>query len=204
MKKKLSILILLTAAMVLGGCQLYAVDTESIIATKVAEAIDERIADLENAVGNSQVVVVQDAVDTPTPDPTAAPVSVQVQTSSVTYDYSYVIGTPGGCLNAAFISENYPDDTMFSSGDAFIKTWTIKNTGYCTWNTNYKLVLVSGYAMGADVSTSLPESVSPGESVTLSAYLTAPSPDGTYRGEWRVQSDTGVNFARFWVQIVVD
>lgn len=204
MNKKLSILVLLAAAMIIGGCQLYAADTESIIATKVAEAIDERISDLEKAVSESQVILVQDTADTPASNPTATPVPIQVQTSSVTYDYSYVIGTPGGCLNAAFISENYPDNTLFSPGDAFIKTWTIKNTGYCTWNTNYNLVLSSGYAMGADVSTSLPESVSPGESVTLSAYLTAPSTDGTYRGEWRVQSDTGLNFARFWVQIVVD
>lgn len=204
MKKKVFVSILLIMVFLLSGCQLSAAETEAMIATKVAEAIEEKVAELEDAVVKVEEVVVPEAVETPTPDPTATPNPVMVSQTYVSYDYSYVIGTPGGCLNAVFISENYPDNTIFSSGDAFIKTWTIKNTGYCTWNTNYKLVLTSGDAMGADLVTSLPESVAPGESITLSANLTAPSADGTYRGEWRVQSDTGVNFARFWVQIVVD
>ena len=204
MKKLFYISIFLVFAILLGGCQLFAVDTEALIATKVAEAVEEKMAEMDFGDAAAEVAIAPVAQDTPTPYPTYTPYPTQVPQTYVTYDYSYVIGTPGGCLNAVFVSENYPDNTIFSPGDAFIKTWTIKNTGYCTWNTNYHLVLLSGDAMGGDVYTSLPESVSPGESITLSAHLTAPGTDGTYRGEWRVQSDLGVNFARFWVQIVVD
>lgn len=198
------ITVLLLSSIILGGCQLFFVDTDSIIATKVAEAIDARFAEMEaedkDADGASAALV----QPTYTPYPTSTPYPTQAPLTYYAYNYSYVIGTPGGCLNAIFISETVPDNTIFSPGDGFIKSWTIKNTGYCDWNTNYRLVFLSGSSMGGDTFTYLSNTVSPGESVTLTANLTAPSSSGTYRGEWRVQSDLGSNFARFWVQIVVN
>ena len=186
-----------------GGCQVLLVNTEAIIATQVAEAIDMKFAEMEDAdpqVESAPVILEQPTL---TPYPTNTPYPTQAPQTYYAYDYSYVIGTPGGCLNAIFISETVPDNTEFTPGDGFIKSWTIQNTGYCEWNTNYRLIFLSGDAMSGDVSTNLSESVSPGESITLTTNLTAPSASGTYRGEWRVQSDLGINFARFWVQIVV-
>ncbi len=181
----------------LGGCRLFFMDTESIIATKVAEAVDEKFAEMEDMDQDMESEAVIAEQPTPIPFPTQEPQTYYA------YEYSYVIGTPGGCLNAIFISETVPDNTEFTSGDGFIKSWIIKNTGYCDWNTNYRLIFLSGDAMGGDTFTYLPETVSPGESITLTVNLTAPSTSGTYRGEWRVQSNLGINFARFWVQIVV-
>jgi len=194
---------LLLASFLLGGCQNLLVNTEAIIATQVAEAIDEKFAEMADA--DSHVESAPAVLEQPTltPYPTNTPYPTQAPQTYYAYEYSYVIGTPGGCLNAIFISETVADNTVFTPGDGFIKSWTIKNTGYCEWNTNYRLILLSGDAMSGDVSTNLSESVSPGESITLTANLTAPSTPGTYRGEWRVQSDLGINFARFWVQIVV-
>jgi len=204
MKKILSFFMVLMLGVFSSGCQLFYINTESVIATKVAEAVEEKINEIESAVAPVEESAAPAPVSSPTPYPTYTPYPTPVPQTYVTYNYSYVIGTPGGCLNAAFISETVPDNTVFTPGDGFIKTWTIQNTGYCTWNTNYHLVFLSGYAMGGDAYSNLPKSVSPGESVTLTANLTAPGTDGTYRGEWRVQSDSGINFARFWVQIVVD
>jgi len=182
---------------VVGGCQNLLVNTEAIIATQVAEAIDKKFAEMADAdpqVESAPVILEQ---------PTLTPYPTQTPQTCYAYDYSYVIGTPGGCLNAIFISETVPDNTEFTPCDGFIKSWTIQNTGYCEWNTDYRLIFLSGDAMSGDVSINLSESVSPGESITLTTNLTAPSASGTYRGEWRVQSDLGINFARFWVQIVV-
>jgi len=187
----------------LGGCRLFYIDTESIIATEVAEAIDEKFAKMEDVDQNGESEAEIAEQTTPVPYPTCTPNPTQEPQTIYAYSYSNVIGTPGGCHNAIFISETIPDNTEFASGDGFIKSWTIQNTGYCKWNTNYRLVFLSGDAMGGDTFTYLHKSVSPGESITLTANLTAPSTSGTYRGEWRVQSDLGINFARFWVQIVV-
>ena len=190
-------------SLLLGGCQLFFRDTESIIATQVAEAIDEKFAEMEDVDLDAESENEISEQVTPDPYSTCTPYPTQEPQTYYAHDYSYVICTPGGCHNAIFISETIPDNTEFASGDGFIKSWTIKNTGYCKWNTNYRLVFLSGDAMGGDTFTYLHKSVSPGESITLTANLTAPSTSGTYRGEWRVQSDLGVNFARFWVQIVV-
>ncbi len=204
MKRKSIIIVgLFLVSFLLGGCQLFFIDTESIIATKVAEAVDEKFAEMEDIDIAEESEPEISAQSTLTPYPTYTPYPTQEPQTYYAYNTSYVIGTPGGCLNAIFISETVPDNTEFTPGDGFIKSWTIQNTGYCEWNTNYRLVLLSGNAMGGDTFSYLPEVVSPGERITLSTNLTAPSAPGTYRGEWRVQSNLGINFARFWVQIVV-
>jgi len=188
--------------LLISGCQVLFMDTASIIATEVAVAVDAKVDELQQAI-EIAAPAADDTQTYPTPYPTYTPYPTAVPQTFSTYGSSYLIGTPGGCLNAAFISETVPDNTVITPGDGFVKTWTIQNTGYCTWNTNYHLVLLSGDAMGGDTYARLTENVSPGQTVKISVNLTAPSNPGTYRGEWRVQSDLGVNFARFWVQIIV-
>ena len=202
MKKMILFLSVILATLLISGCQVLFMDTASIIATEVALAVDAKVDELRQAIVISASST-ENAQIAATPYPTYTPVPSNVPQNFSTYGSGYLIGTPGGCLNAVFISETVPDNTVFASGDGFIKTWTIQNTGYCTWNTNYHLVLESGNAMGGDTFTQLSESVSPGQTVKISANLIAPSSPGTYHGEWRVQSDLGVNFARFWVQVIV-
>ena len=129
------------------GCQLFYIGTESIIATQVAEAIDEKFAEMEDIDLEVESETKISEQLTPIPYPTYTPYPTQEPQTYYAYDYSYVIGTPGGCLNAIFISETAPDNTRFAPGDGFIKSWTIQNTGYCDWNTNYRLVFLSGDAM---------------------------------------------------------
>jgi hypothetical protein len=107
------------------------------------------------------------------------------------------------CNKAEFISENIPDRTLFNECDDFTKTWVLRNTGRCTWTTDYKLVFISGNSMSGDISSSLPYDVPPGGIVEVSVDLTAPSRDGTYKGNWAIVSDDGYRFANFWVLIFV-
>jgi len=203
MIRKLYLIVgIVLVTLLISGCQVLFMDTASIIATEVAVAVDAKVDELQQAI-EIAAPAADDTQTDPTPYPTYTPYPTAVPQTFSTYGSSYLIGTPGGCLNAAFISETVPDNTVITPGDGFVKTWTIQNTGYCTWNTNYHLVLLSGDAMGGDTYARLTENVSPGQTVKISANLTAPSNPGTYRGEWRVQSDLGVNFARFWVQIIV-
>jgi len=105
------------------------------------------------------------------------------------------------CNKAQFISETIPDDTEFAPGEAFTKTWTLKNTGTCTWNTNYKLIFASGDAMGGPASVALASSVAPNEQVTLSVNLTAPTGGGTYTGYWKMQADDNEQYAQVYVRV---
>jgi len=112
--------------------------------------------------------------------------------------------TPHPCNQAAFISETVPDDTAFDAGQAFTKSWRLKNTGTCTWNASYKLVFYSGDQLGAPNSISLGSYVAPGEQVDVLVAMKAPDKAGTYTGYWRLQADDGSRFSQVYVRIKVN
>ncbi len=117
---------------------------------------------------------------------------------------------PNACDRAQFISDvTVPDGTTFAPGYSFSKTWRLKNVGTCTW-TNYSLIFDSGEKMGGPDSALIPTSVAPGQTVDITIQLTSPTTAGTYRGYWKLQSNTGVPFGigsagtkSFWVEIKV-
>jgi Ig-like domain-containing protein len=119
---------------------------------------------------------------------------------------------PGtGCDRATFVSDvTAPDGTDFTPGQAFTKTWRFRNTGTCTWNTNYSLVFSTGDQMGGPASINLPSSVAPGQTIDLSVNLTAPTNAGSYRGYWLFKNTSGNVFGigvradkPFWLAIDV-
>ncbi|HEY5982914.1 MAG TPA: NBR1-Ig-like domain-containing protein [Anaerolineales bacterium] len=110
---------------------------------------------------------------------------------------------PVSCDKSQFISETVPDNSTFSGGEDFTKTWTLKNTGTCSWTPSYSLVFVSGDALGGSANSSLAANVNPGQSITVSVNLEAPDGNGTYHGNWGLRNAAGVIFANFWVQIKV-
>jgi len=115
-----------------------------------------------------------------------------------------------GCTDAAdFVTETVPDDTVISAGTTFSKSWTLINTGTCTWNTDYALVFADGEQMDGPDAVPININVPPGSVIELSVSLTAPTVNGTYRGDWQLRNDVGTTFGIpepdvvFWVQIVV-
>jgi len=118
---------------------------------------------------------------------------------------------PGvGTTVATFIIDvTYPDGTIVSPGQSFLKTWRIKNVGTCTWNSEYQLVFESGDAMSGPAHQQLTEiHIPPGETLDISVQLTAPETSGTYRGNWKLRSPHGDIFGTttgnpIWVEIEV-
>jgi hypothetical protein len=120
--------------------------------------------------------------------------------------------TPAGCADrAAFVGDvTIPDKTRLAPGAAFVKTWRLRNSGTCTWDSTYALVFAGGDAMSGPAWLSLAGLVQPGSTVDVSVSLAAPAANGAYRGSWLLRNGKGVLFgigsdARqpFWVQIVV-
>jgi hypothetical protein len=149
---------------------------------------------------------------TPTPNPTETPpASATLPTTSTTAP-AYIPPVSGGgntgavgCNNSAYVSDvTVPDGQQFAPGAAFTKTWRIQNTGTCPWNTNYKVVFVSGDQMGG-AATAISQSVAAGATIDVSVALTAPSaPKTAYVGYWQIANESEQNFgARFYVQIAV-
>jgi len=119
--------------------------------------------------------------------PTTLPTPTQQPTTAI-YVPPAVTSTPTRtalCLHATLISDgDIPDGTEMSPNEAFIKTWTFKNTGTCTWTTEFDIFFVSGDQMSAPSVLDFPQTVKPGESVTISIPMVAPSAPGTYTGYW--------------------
>ena len=130
-----------------------------------------------------------------TPLPTATSLATPTTLSTPTQQPTTAIYVPPAvtstptrtalCLHATLISDgDIPDGKEMSPNQAFTKTWTFKNTGTCTWTTEFDIFFVSGDQMSAPSVLDFPQTVKPGESVTISIPMVAPSAPGTYTGYW--------------------
>ncbi|NJC95247.1 MAG: hypothetical protein C3F07_02265 [Anaerolineales bacterium] len=170
--------------------------TEAEISTAVAQTVQAQ---------NSLTKIANVPTQTPKPptvEVSSTPENAQTATSAP-------IGNPGCTVSASLIGENPPDNVLVKPGELFWKTWTLQNTGTCTWNTSYNLVFWDGDLMGGLTSYPLPEPVAPNETKDISIYLKAPEVEGTATGYWRIQTPWGTNFgvgsgdASFYVQVNV-
>jgi hypothetical protein len=152
------------------------------------------------------------AIDTEEPPVTDEPTDESDTTPTATITQEGTDTPETACDRAQFISDvNYPDDTNVSPGTSFTKTWRIRNTGTCTWNSDYDLVFDHGDSMGGPASVPITTgSVAPGQTVDVSVDLTAPASNGTYQGYWTLRNPDGVIFGienstsgTFWVKIEV-
>jgi hypothetical protein len=166
-------------------------DDPEELATIVAQTVQALNAQGDQPVipaGTDQVSAGQPTI-TPLPTLTTAPI-VGPPTQ-----------TPLPCNKPLFVSETIADDSEFLPGETFTKTWTFKNVGTCTWNTNYKMRFETGDQLGAPAEVAMPTSVAPDAQVTISVDMTAPTTPGTYQGYWSMYSDTDEYMGQTWVKI---
>jgi hypothetical protein len=98
------------------------------------------------------------------------------------------------CASASLVSETIPDGTIFKPGEKFTKTWEIKNTSTCTWDTTYKIVFWNGDLLGGAYYYNLPQMVAPDQTLPISLVLTAPADGAVYESEWMLQTPDKINF----------
>lgn len=98
------------------------------------------------------------------------------------------------CASASLVSENIPDGTVFKAGEKFTKTWEIKNTSLCAWDTTYKIIFWNGDILGGAYYYNLPQAVAPGQTLPISLVLTAPADAAVYNSEWMLQTPDKINF----------
>ena len=112
---------------------------------------------------------------------------------------------------AAFVHENYPDNSVLKPGEKFVKTFELKNTGSIPWTTAYSFVLDPAHqneTLGSPSQINLPQETQPGGTVSLSIPLSAPTTPGTYTVYWTLQNEQGGTILidggpQVWVKIIV-
>lgn len=130
--------------------------------------------------------------------PTAAQVPAAIEHTSVPAQEAEI-----PCLFAKMVAETVPDGTQVNANGSFTKTWVLENTGSCAWTPDFRLVFTGGELMNGPSAVKIGQSVAPGERVTVSVNLNAPSYSGSCRGNWALESGQGVRFAPIWLQIDV-
>ncbi len=120
------------------------------------------------------------------------------------------------CVDAAqYITDDGQDGTTYPPNTPFTKTWTVKNTGTCTWDDSYLVSQVSGTAMSqqpAYLFIPQGQTVAPGQMVNISVGMTSPAENGTYRSDWGLQKRNvplmpiqgGVHWRTFYVKLRVN
>lgn len=174
------------------------VDARGVVNTAAAKTIAAMSTDI--AAGRNPTVVgplLATPSFTPGPSQTPAPAATN---------------TPGpDCNRASFVRDaTIPDGSTLPPSSTFTKTWEIKNTGTCTWNSGYTVVFAGrGQQMNGQ---GLPVSgeVKPGDTTKVSVSLRAPGEVGDFESYWMLQSGdkktfgTGANGAApFFVKIHV-
>lgn len=157
-------------------------------------------------------IAVQSTPGTPTPEPTAeAPTSEPQATDDVasptaTQTASGGTATPtlnptqqalaqSPCLALRFITDvTIPDGTPLQPGSTFFKSWYVQNVGSCRWERDFRLVFQSGAALGARDSYDLGTTVNPGQFVTLTAQMSAPTTSGYHTSFWGLMDENGTFF----------
>jgi Ig-like domain from next to BRCA1 gene len=143
------------------------------------------------AAGQTQTAFLQPTVTltntlTPTLAPAFAPGTPAAPSGSVP--------TTTPCYGLAYIRDvTIPDNTGMAPHKAFTKTWKVKNSGYCAWESGFKLVFTGWDPMGGTAQT-LTQKVYPGGEIELSVPLTAPSKAGKARSNWRMTTTSGAFF----------
>ena len=205
-KSKWIILALLSLSLVLAACapSLPPTPSEAEIAQQVAstqqakatqnsvETLVALVTELSNQptwtpqpacpVCPTQVVVVPTAATTPNPnEATAQPTTAPTAEAGKK------------CFQFDFLGDvNYPPGTIVKPGTKFSKTWTVKNTGTCTWSRDYDVVFVGGEAFGSNKRGDITREVVPGDIIEITIdNMTAPQTEGTYYSYWMIAAPDG-------------
>jgi len=146
--------------------------------------------------------------DAPTDTPAAA-AALGGNTAPLQPAQPQDVGLP--CHRANLEGETIPDGTEMAPERQFVKIWRLKNTGSCTWNRDYILRFYNGDLLGAGASIVLTEEEVPTWGfVEVAVDMVAPDEIGTYKGYWKIVSDSGKIFGVgpdgkgwIWVEIKV-
>jgi len=212
MKKSLLMLLALTIALSACGNTATISSTDQIVSgiytagalTSDAQAQISASTSTPLPVSTATPTFVPTLVSTLVP-PTYAPMPVYIQKSNLSQSSGLFTEVDQSvCNKSAYIDDiTIPDGTILAPGEVFVKTWELKNTGYCTWKADSSLVFFKGNSMSGQ-NTEIGKTLASGNQAKFSIELTAPDAEGTYTGYWILADKYGYPFGTpFFVQIVV-
>ena len=141
----------------------------------------------------SQPIVKAVVTTAPIPTGAIAPTTVSTRTLATAFPPT---ASPGQCKNNATLVKHItmPEATPWQPNQTFTKTWQIQNVGSCAWNSKYQLYHVPNARMVTVGSIALPGTIQPGQTVSLTVAMTAPTAPGAYAVQWQLRDESGALF----------
>jgi hypothetical protein len=191
-------LIMGVIALLISGCGPSAEARTTTVAAMVNTLVAQTVEAFPTDTPEPTVTETPTPMPTETPTPTATATETPTSTSTISVAVSGAATQANLCDNAVFVSDvTIPDGTVLVSGTAFTKTWRLKNSGTCTWSSDYALVFVNGNRMeGVSPQKLEGKTVAPGQSVDISVNMIAPATAGSYKGYWQMQNASKVTFGQ--------
>ena len=188
------------------GCIQTTTPFETTIPLNTKDLLTGTYTVIANGVSAVFTLPINGATPTSTPNPT----STVAPTDTVK-------PTDTACVDAAkFVADvTIPDGTVVSANTAFTKTWRLKNTGTCTWDSSYLVAYISDTTMSQQPGYWIVpqgQTVAPGQTVDVSVGMTAPPENGSYVSYWGLKKvdeqfipiQGGANGNSFYVKIKVN
>lgn len=171
--------ILLIVMMMLAACGPQA--PEVIVVTATAEP------------AAATAVPTDTLVPTATATETLVPINTLVPTVTMTATPEPV------CNQAELVQQGYAEAPAdpgqpIPPGTEFTLILRLRNTGACTWTTDYKIVLVGSSGLGVADEQAFTVPAVPGQTVDLPVAVTAPDENGDYSASWQLQAPDGEVF----------
>jgi len=110
-----------------------------------------------------------------------------------------VTSTPAPSTACTYAAEyvadvTIPDDSLLQADTPFAKTWRVKNTGTCAWDSRFAIAFVNGTLLSAYDAFALSVSAAPGATVDVSIPMRAPTYPGAYVSAWKFRAPDGSLF----------
>jgi hypothetical protein len=112
-----------------------------------------------------------------------------------------MLPTKNGCNDGVFVSESAPfDGDVLEPSHKFEKSFTMLNTGTCTWDEGYVFAFMPtystpGFFSAYDIKITKEENfIKPGVQILFKFGLTASHKPGTWIGAWKMKDDAGNYF----------
>lgn len=149
-----------------------------------------------------------DILPVPTPEPERpTPTPVPDQPTPTPRPQPACIDGMAWVADLTFDDRNMTAPPVVPPGQPFVKSWRVRNSGTCTWDSRYVLAFDRGNVAAAQMGgqpVAVQGTVAPGATYDFSVNLVAPTVPGVYQGFWQMRNPSNVAFGEtIWVGIRV-
>jgi polar amino acid transport system substrate-binding protein len=181
-------------------------ELNNLLREMIKDGTAQRIADEYFSKDFSDQIQVSITRPAQVTNPAAAPAEDIVISREIPPSSGALANNPANCYNGMqFVGDvSIPDRTVLKPNMSAVKTWNIKNTGTCTWDSTYSFNYVKGSVFGP-TTTKITRLVGPGETYEISVSFNTPAANGEYTAWWQMQNGNGQNFGQtIWYDFIVN